>query len=312
MLARKLIIFLFLLAAGCSVKQYQEVPAQKAVLASRPKPYFIPVAIVKLSSIQSPCVEIEIEDRQFIMELDLGFQGDLIITKDSFNLIASKDFIREKQMYGFRGKQYPTNLYRILKVKIGKMTFNKPILQEGDSEFINDSVSVENGGPPSPQEPGRLGWKLFYNVNLLIDMKNSQIAFCDSIETLENQGYPINTLTKTSLYLERGLVEIFAATGEGSLRCMLDTGATWNILNTELREGVSLDQAMWDRSNILNYPSLKIEGNDFGQIAFHRIPINLPIDIDAILGMEFFQDQLVFLDFKNRCGYFSKKPLDDH
>jgi len=110
------------------------------------------VPITKLSSIDSPCVDVAIEDKIYSMEIDLGFRGDLTATKDSTDLIMAKNFIRCKPMYGFRGKEYPTNLYQIPKVKIRKMTFTQPVLQEEAPEFINDSVSVQNGGAPSPRE----------------------------------------------------------------------------------------------------------------------------------------------------------------
>jgi len=86
---------------------------------------------------------------------------------------------------------------------------------------------------------------------------------------------------------------------------MLDTAASWNILNGEIEDGKSVDEAMWDESNLVECPSFKIDGTDFGKIAFHRIPIKIPIHIEAILGIEFFQKHLVFLDFANGCAYIS-------
>ena len=299
-------MFSLVWVAGCTVKENQQNSIDNEPVVSRQKPYFISVAIDKFSSIQSPCVDVEIEGNKFSMELDLGLDGYLTISHAESDEIRNKNFIREKQMYGFRGTQYLNKLYRLPQIQIGKMTFVEPLLQEENADFLKNSVSVENGGDPSPGESGRLGWKLFRNVNLLIDVKNSNIAFCDSIETLKNQGYLVETFIKTPLILERGLVELYVSTPEGPLLCMLDTGATWNFLNTELRQGTTIDQAMWDPQNILECPSIKIEGEDFGCTSFHRIPIDLPIYVEAVLGMEFFQQRLVFLDFKNGYAYFSK------
>lgn len=293
-----------LLVYGCSVKQNQEIVSIENLAATNRPIYFISVPLTKFSSIQSPCVEIEIEDKKLSMEIDLGFQGDLTVTKESLDLILLKSFIGEKLMYGVRGKQYPTNLYRIPKVKIGKMTFLEPILQEETQEFTKDSTFIQNKKEPSPRESGRLGWGIFYGVNLLIDVKNSQIVFCNNLATLKKQGYHIETFTKTPLLLERGLVEIETQTSEGPLRCMLDTGATWNILNTDIEEGKSIEQMMWETERVLSL--FKINEKDFGPIVFHNMPINIPIYIDAVLGMEFFQNNLVFLDFRERCAYFSK------
>ncbi len=275
-------------------------------VAQTKKTFFVPVPFTKFSSIQSPCVDVNIDGKVFSMELDLGYRGDITFTKESTDLILSKDFICEKPMYGIRGKEYSTNLYRVPKAKIGAMTFSKLVLQEEMQEFVTDSVFVQNGGKPSPREPGRLGWELFYNVNLLVDVTNSLIAFCDSLDTLKNKGYVIEDFIQTPLFLDRGLVEFQVQTLEGVLLCMLDTGATWNMINSEIERGKPIEEEMWKPENSVEYSSFKIEGEEFGPIAFHRMPIKIPIRIEAILGMEFFQNHLVFLDFTGKCAYFSK------
>jgi len=89
-------------------------------------------------------------------------------------------------------------------------------------EFVADSTFVQDGSSPSPREPGRLGWQLFYNANLLIDVNHSTIAFSDSIETLEKYGYSSSDFVQTPLFLERGVVEFDVDTSNGLVRCMLD------------------------------------------------------------------------------------------
>lgn len=306
MKTERLVFLIFFLICGCSISQKQDTTYIKPSAHKERQIYFVTVPIHKLSSIQSPCIDVIVEDNTFSMELDLGYRGDLIIRKQSLDIFPSKNFIREKPMYGFRGKKYPTKLYQIPKLKIGKMTFFKPIVQEEGEEFIKDSLFVQEGIEPAPRDIGRLGWELFHNVNLLVDVRKSQIAFCDSLETLENQGYPIKSLIKIPLFLDRGLVELEAETPEGTLRCMLDTGSTWNILNNEIDEEMSIDEAVWESENILKFPTFKISGKEFGPIKFHRIPIKIPIHIEAILGMEFFQEHAVFLDFSDKTAYISK------
>jgi hypothetical protein len=48
-----------------------------------------------------------------------------------------------------------------------------------------------------------------------------------------------------------------------------------------------------------------IAKKEFGLITFYPIPIQFPIQVDALLGMEFFNKNLVFLDFKNNMAYFA-------
>ncbi|MBI5273050.1 MAG: hypothetical protein HY861_03605 [Chlamydiia bacterium] len=268
--------------------------------------FFVSVPITQCASIGAPYLDVQVGNEVFSLGIDLGLEGDLSIASALVERIPSKTFIRTKLMYGFRGKEYQTSLYRIPKITIGTMSFKQPILQESSDEFHRDSVIVKKG-KPSPKKLGRVGWELFYNSNLLLDIKNSKVAFCDSLNTLHKQGYLVKSFTKAPLLLERGLVEFEAQTTEGALRCMLDTGTTCNILNTELDDGKSIEQVIWEPENALTYPSFKIGNKDFGSVVFHRFPIKIPIRIGAILGMEFFQDHLVFLDFAGGYVYFSNQ-----
>lgn len=304
---QRFLVSIFLLTCSCTVQQKKPSPTK----IEKPT-YFVTVPIDKFSEIRTPCVTINIDDRAFSMELDLGYRGDLKLAKEFIDSIGSKESIRQKIMYNFRGRELITNQYRIPNIKIQNATFTKIILQEEVREFLKDTTFVRDGGEPSPREHGKLGWELFCNTTLLVDIKNSQLIMCDSPGTLKQHGYCLENFTQTPLLLERGLVEIETITPEGPLRCMLDTGATWNILNRAIEEGKSIDQAIWEPENILEYPFFKISEKDFGKIPFCRIPIQAPIRIDGVLGMDFFQENLVFLDFIRKIAYFhpySAEPL---
>ncbi len=298
---------LVILTFGCCLSPHSKNRNEQTI---HPSPnngnsYFISVPITKLSSIQSPCVDVNIGDKLFSMELDLGFRGDLSLQSRFINQISPKTFIKTKPMYGIRGKKHLNNLYQIPKVKIGGMAFFESVLQEDSAEFVKNSVFVKNGGEPSAREPGRLGWEFFHATNLLIDIQNSTIAFCDSLDTLKQQGYPIEEFIDAPLHIEQGLVECIADTPEGPLRCMLDTGCTLNMLNSDIEEE-KIARAFWDPEYDIDYAYFKIKNIDFGPQKFHRFPITLPIRIDAILGMDFFEEHLVFIDFSNEKIYFSK------
>jgi hypothetical protein len=238
------------------------------------------------------------------MNLDLGFRGHVSITSGQINDISCKTSLGEQVMYGARGKSYNKKTYEIPSIKIGAIKFSSLILQEDSLECRNDATFHENKTKILPShEPGRVGWELFVNTCLFIDAHNSKIAFCDSFETFKKKERGIDTFVKAPLLLERGLVEFDCLTPKGSVRCVLDTGSTWNVLN-EGNEEIS-EQALWLPDNIVQYPFFQIEGSDFGPIAFHRMSIRIPIRIEAILGMEFIKNHRIFLDFANKSIYFS-------
>ena len=116
----------------------------------------------------------------------------------------------------------------------------------------------------------------------------------------------LDHFVETELLLDRGLVEIAADTDKGLMRLVLDTGATWNVLNEELQSDQALDVAVWDPANVVEFTHLAIASTELGSVSFHRMPIQMPIHIEGILGVEFFQRHAVFLDFLHSKAYISK------
>ena len=300
-------ISILLFTYSCSVTQKQNKISNEQSIEAQQTTYFVSVPITKFSSFQTPCINVKIEENTFLLKLDLGFRGDITITKEAIDLTSSKTFLGEKSMYGIRGKEYTKKIYQIPKAKIGAMAFSPPTLQEENEEFLKDAQFLQNDEDSSSrEEKGRLGWELFRDTKLLIDAQNSKVAFCNSLDTLKQEGYSVEKFVKAPLLLDRGLVEFKADTPDRSLRCVLDTGTTWNILNAEPLGDDFIDATVWEPENILEYSFFKIEEKDFGPIFFHRIPIQIPIQIDAILGMEFFKNHLIFLDFAEQAVYFQK------
>ena len=262
-----------------------ELPVQKEV-SSRPVentqgPYFFSVDISKLTLANQPCLHLQIEDTTVSAMLDLGFRGQFGLSDRFLKTVKDKKYLQSTTMYGVRGNQYEQKLYEIPRIQVGPVSFSSSIVHEYSETFHKDATLLKKSEEISSPEPAKIGWELFGNTNLFLDLEHSKIAFCDSINTLKDQGYELVNFTQTPLLLERGLVECIAATSDGPLRCVLDTGATWNILNREIEEGKSLDQIVQDPNYITNYTSFSIDKNEFGPIDFLRIPIKIPIHIEA-------------------------------
>jgi len=271
--------------------------------------YFESVSIREFSPTKIPCLEFDINGKACIAKLDLGFRCQVSATKELMQEVSEKSFIRSIATYGFKGKEYKSDLYEVPKVTIGRVTFFHPTLQEESEEFVKDAF-LQASDEASPYLQSRIGWELFSNINLFMDFQNSKIAFCNSIDTLREQGYPVDSFVKTPLLLNRGWIEFEAMTERGSLRCLLDTGSTGNILHTEFLNNESIDQIFEDPKNRVEIPIFSIERVDFGAIIFHRLPIKMPFHIDAIIGMEFLATHLVFIDFKNKQIYFAPIKTD--
>lgn len=305
---RFLILILFFCVFSCSKvdreDRFREVILDQKETAEEGRSYFVSVPITKFSSTQCPCLDIHLDNGAYSVELDLGFRGHLTMYQDVADRVLSKQAIGHRTMYGIRGKQYVNTLYEIPKIQIGCMKFSNPILQGESRDFLLDAVFLKGDEKPLPRDPGRVGWCLFRDSNLLLDVQKEKIVFCDSIEKLQQHEYFLHGWTEVPMLLERGLVEFEAITPEGTLRCMLDTGATYNMLNVEGAQ--TIDQAIWDPKNVIIYPWFKIGDWDMGALEFHSVPLSLPLAVEAILGMDFFSEYVVFLDFINERIVFAK------
>jgi hypothetical protein len=273
-------------------------------LPSQSGAYFDSISIAKWTSIKSPCVPIQIGHKTISAQIDLGFKGQCSLDSSVLEQIEEKTLLGSQTMYGFQGTPYDKKVFQVQSIRIGDLSLNNPQVQEEGKNFYAQAVVSKNGGKPAPPEPARIGWKAFQNTNLLLDLKNDKIAFCDSLATLKKQGYATQKFMKTHLFIDRGLVEIDAIVNNKPFRCMLDTGSTFNVLNVKNEENKSLQELFWNPETFRTMDAFKISQKEFGPITFRQLPIRLPIHIDAILGMDFFLENLVFIDFDNSLVYF--------
>jgi hypothetical protein len=258
----------FLLLAACSVSESRKEQA-------------VSIPFIEYSFAGIPRVEVRIDGKMVPMELDLGFQGEISGHTSLVSQLNEKELLGTKIFVGFKGVPYDKHLYRIPKIEIANICFNNPILQEHDEQFDIDSIVEPVEG--ASHDLGRLGWKLFQNSLLLIDAPSNSIIMADSWKALEKK-YSQKDFIALPLFLEGGLIEFDL----GNLRCILDSGCTWNILNCPKEEA---------------YITLQ---TTIGPISFHKIPVDALEEGKAILGMDFIQERQIVIDFQKRVIYLKR------
>ncbi len=294
-------------------------------LVANKNSYFVPIKISSFSSAKIPCLSFVFDNRVVNVKVDLGYEGELCLPSKVIKNFDDKKFIKQSLSYGLGGKTYKSDVYEVEKVYIGDMSFFPVKVEEINPEFEHD-IDLGKKEKPLESDFGRIGWCLFYNFNLLVDCDHSILALCDNLETLKEHGYPVDSFAETALLLDRGFIEFEAMTEAGVLRCLLDTGSTWNMINKDF-ENLSnnhmiftpenTDQYLvlnpenkslmdFDFKNVCDKSVFKIGDKDFGPIKFNRI--KSPLAIDAIIGMEFFESTVVFIDFFKRKIYFFETP----
>ena len=318
-------LFLTIICTVCGILVYFLLPTRKP--EKQPNhlrvngPYFISVPICQFSSANIPHIQVAIEDKKILTAIDLGFGGGLSLPIEVLQDL-NKRLIGNNRSFGIRGKQYENDVYELSKLKVGRLTISPVYTDVANPEFEIDSI-FNDDGTQTDYVDARAGWRLFYNFNLLLDCGGETLAFCDSIETLNIHGYPVDSFIETPLLLDRNLIEFIANTEDGPLRCILDTGSTWNFLNKDL-EGGANDHILFTPENIHQFPDVNPENidlmiidekrvydvehfnigdHDFGLMTFKII--RNPFAIECIIGMEFLKSKIIFIDFPNRKLYIS-------
>ena len=268
--------------------------------------YFEWIPIHRFSSFRLPILTIEIAGKTLLVGLDLGLSGEASIAQNILSEIDKKEFLQSHTTYGLRGTKYSTNIYKLPEIRIGGKVFLNSRVEEENIKFLEDATVISASDDVEYEQmqiEGRLGWEIFQPTNLFLDLRNCKMAFCDSCVSLRREGYAIETFTKVPLLLDRREIEFTAITSNGPLRCLLDTGSTWNVLHTAPKNEETIEQ-MAQQEKVL-IPGFQIGEIPLSNIAFKPLPVVLPIQIGAILGMDFFFEHQIFIDFTNSVIYIS-------
>ena len=288
------------------------------------KNHFIPLKISGFSRYNSPQIELAIEDHIIASEIDLGWNGEVALPFAILDNLHDKTYIGRYPFFGLRGKIYESDVYELPQIHIGKMKIFPIKAKEENLEFLEDSILKKENPDISEKDEGRVGWYVFRPFNVLLDCEHSVVVMCDSLATLKKQGFSTDSFIEAPLLLERNSIDFKVMTEAGPLRCMLDTGSTWNLLNKDLQNQaqdhriINLDHKAphfnVQNENLLAFNSedhweartFQINGSEFGPINFMKM--KSPLDLDAIIGMEFIEQHLIFIDFRKEKIYFSKLP----
>lgn len=290
--------------------------------------YFIPMKIDGFSPARIPYFTVNIENQTVNAKIDLGYEGHIALPSNIIKNLNAKKCVGRRSSYGIKGRTHESDIYEVEKVYTENMLFY-PVLADEIHPDSQDDVSLRKEEGTLESDSTKLGWRLFQKFNLLIDHKNSIFALCDSLETLKKQGYSTDLFIEAPLLLDHGWIEFEAETENGILRCVLDSGSTWNMLNKNLNDPCNshiiftpgnVDQhitlnpenkslLLFDPKDVLDVSVFDIGGKAFGPITFNRI--QSPMAFDAILGMEFFEDTLIYIDFADCKIYFFEYPVEE-
>jgi len=278
------------------------VSSYARVSFSENQTFYAPIRIEKFTSGKIPCIDVEIEGQKLAFRLDLGFNEPSSMQKHILRALQQKTYLSKHFSCGVQGNIYPVDVYALPPLKIGGHIFTNMTVSEEVDKLNEEKIIL-------PQEnafeiAGKIGWPLFRQSALLLDLGKSTLALCDSKETFLKLGYSLDRFTKVVFSDHPQLIEFDISSSRGPLHCILDSGCTFNFLNRSKLKDESLETIIKKNKKFQKVRSFKISGKEFGPLEFFKMPISLPIHVDAILGMEFLETHVVFIDFINRVIYF--------
>lgn len=291
------------------------------------KSHFVPLKISGFSRCNGPQIEVAIENHLISSEIDLGWRGGMALPPATLHNLCNKTYIGRYPFCGLKGKIYESDMYELPQILIGKMKIFPMRIKEENLEFLEDSILKKGELDIPEKDQGRVGWHVFKPFNVLLDCEHSAVVMCDSLATLKEQGFSIDSFIEAPLLLDRDSIDFNVLTVAGPLRCMLDTGSTWNLLNKDI-QNQNQDHRLIDLDHIkekspafnpknkdlLAFNSedcwdtkiFQINESEFGPVNF--VKMKSPLGLDAIIGMEFIDNHLIFIDFRNEKIYFAKLP----
>jgi hypothetical protein len=267
------------------------------------KPYLIPIQIVGATHGSKPYVKVEIEGREYFFVLDLGFFSQGAIDAPCLAEIQNKALKKTATFHGVLGKNYKSKVYEIPELAVGQMKFSSVLLEESNLAFQADATTQPENKCTAEITAGTLGSGLFKETCLCLDLHSFKMAFCDSFETFKSRLKPHNPFSKVPFSFKNGWIEFEMNVAQKTLHCILDTGSTLNHINVPNPDNKPISEFIKTKQS---FDSAQVGTMDFGPIVFSQLPINFPVHIDAIIGLDFIANHLIFIDFVNQEIYFSR------
>ena len=285
-------VCLFLIVTNCAITQ--------EIL---PKNSFFCIPISR-SEGNTPLMKVEIQGEECLLEIDFGFDAPLSLNKNILKNLE-KELIEEMKMIGITGKRYETSLYRLSNVKIGMYNYADIFVEELNDNFLRDSfinadcpeqINVEDA-------PGLIGRGLLRRMDLILDFPSSALYEYEDEMKLKQDLYQLENLHGFPFEMTNHGIILTVDTDIGTLKLCLDTGFSWSTIRPSLLKNDEFIE-MYFGIPYFYTEKFMLGGIDFGGVELELYDFDRDCtEIDGYLGMNFLDDFLIHLDFKNRVMY---------
>ncbi len=252
-----------------------------------------------------PFVNPQIEGKKYRFLVDLGTHKPLNMSKALLEQLSKVKQDAVAQTLDFKGNRYISAIYQIPKFKIGSFVQYQCDITEEDNSFHQNTglwIPINTSTPPD----GRIGWHFFNNRCVLFDFSKSSIIIGNSLEDLiKDKRLNLNHFHKVPIIMKNGLLATKIETDFGPFEAIFDTGSNFAVLRRSKIQPESILHTCEGRPYVSSNTVL-INGYDFKSWNFAVTDFSDLLEIDSILGTDFFLKHAICFDFPNQTAYIQK------
>jgi len=247
-----------------------------------------------------------------------SIKGNLILDTGSMKLVLNSIYFRDgRRMAGSVSGGVTGKVQTVSKNTIRQVRMSEIVWENIEAEIV-DLGHLESAR--NVKILGFYGLSMLKDFEIVIDLQANVLE----LHRIDNNGDRLNTESirpsldlSLPVYNNNGILLIQAKIGKSNYTFCLDTGAESNVLCSSLPDRALNTVSVTRRSSLRGAGSKKVEVyhgimNDF-TLGKHRIngmqtmvtslkamSDAYGIEIDGMLGCDFFEQGIVFLDIKNR------------
>ena len=249
-------------------------------------------------NLPSVTMDLQGEKTQFI--LDTGSKSALHLPMALINKIPNKTENTEKMKFNdLTGDTKEVKSFIVDKLKLGSFIFNNVQVLEYKSWglfMLNDRTKTDHDKEEIDAEKSLIGLGLFKDYVLTINYPENKITISDDIKVSDDLN---KNWFSIPFYLNNYGLVINLFDGLKNYKMILDTGAAVSIIKEKSLSPFSKKLTIPK----YNFRYTALEMADIDSVKVEAIIINSLPDVfepDGILGSNFFLENIVKIDFKNK------------
>lgn len=262
------------------------------VIKEQQSAYQIPVYFPRCAN--APTVKVNIEGLEYFLILDLGASSHLKLLDRALNQLNHKEFVGLSRSIDINGNCYEQPAYKIPHFKFGTLNIEGAVAVEESQRFIREGGKIGSWHNYLQTQDridmidGRIGGGLFTSTGCVCYFDMSHFVFClaASLDQI-TKNHPLTNFMQSTFEEVNGLICLDLLTDRGVKKFVLDTGATHS----------AIQKSPGDRHEV------KMDLEHFGHRKFIALDIPENLLIDGILGIDFFDDYAMCLDFATHTIY---------